>query len=345
MFVNICMLACLVGLVFALERGDLEKYGPFRIMLNSPIIKCVQNRSLSLEVNETVLYFYDFANGFNESFLIHDAAEGILNLTSYDKNKQFIMFVGGFTSAINQDIEEQMRDAYKTYPNSYFMIPDHSAYTYNAGGTGIKSYERSVTYVHFIGKAIGQLLADLNQGGLSPKNIHLVGHSLGGQIVGHAGAKFLNATGENIARITALDPAGPCFTTSSVEDQVRSGVAEHVDIYHCNSGALGSSSLLGDVDFVINKRGEVQPTCNAPMIPELFDSSRAASCSHRYCIDVWTSTVKYSNIFPAYRCDSYDNINTEVCITDKTIAGSANPGTEKGVFYFSTEEHDLTKFR
>ncbi|KOB65107.1 Neutral lipase [Operophtera brumata] len=338
MFVKICVFASLVGYVFALERGDLEKYGPFRLMLNSPIIKCVQNRSLNLDVNETILYFYDFAMGFNKAFPIHNAAEGMLNLTNLDKSRQFIMYVGGFTSAIEKDIEEQMRNAYKTYPNSYFMIPDHSAYTYNKGGIGIKSYERSVTYVHFIGKALGQMLVGLKKGGVSPKKIHLVGHSLGGQILGHAGATFLNITGESIARITALDPAGPCFTTSSIEYQVRSGVAEHVDIYHCNSGALGSSSLLGDVDFVINKRGEVQPTCNTPIIPGLFDSSRAASCSHRYCIDVWTSTVKDSNIFPAYRCDSYDKIKTEECITYMTIAGSANPGTEKGVFYFSTEQ-------
>lgn len=345
MSLKLFVFACLLGCVLALGSGDLEKYGPFRIMLNSPIIKCVQNRSLHLDVKETTLHFYDFANSFNESFPIHDAAEGILSLASLDKTRQFIMFVGGFTSAINNDIEEQMRDAYRTFPNSFFMIPDHAAYTYNAGGSGIKSYERSVTYVHVIGKAIGHMLAVLNNGGVSQKNIHLVGHSLGGQILGHAGATFMNVTGEKIARITALDPAGPCFASSSVEEQVRSGIADHVDIYHCNSGGLGTSSRLGDVDFVINKRGEVQPNCNTPVIPALFDSSRAASCNHRYCIDVWTASVKDSQLFLASKCDSYENVMTEDCIKYKVIAGSANPGTEKGIFFLSTEEHNLTELR
>lgn len=345
MLVKIWVITCLLGVVLTLQSGDLEKYGPFRMMLHSPLLKCIQNRSLNLDVNQTMLYFYDFAESYNTSFPIQDAAERILKLPTIDTSRRFIMFVGGFTSAINNEIEEQIREAYKTYPNSYLLIPDHSAYTYDAGGSGMKSYDRSVTYVHFIGKAIGQLMAELKNGGVCPKNMHLVGHSLGGQMLGHAGSTFMNITGERIARITALDPAGPCFATSRIEEQVRSGVADHVDIYHCNSGTLGSSSILGDIDFVINRRGEVQPNCNTPFIPVLFDSSRAASCSHRYCIDVWTASVKNRELFPAYRCGSYENVMTQECVVHKTIAGSANPGTEKGIFFFSTEEQDLTDLR
>lgn len=43
MFVNslsICLFAGLVGYIVGLERGDLEKYGPFQNALNSRILSC-----------------------------------------------------------------------------------------------------------------------------------------------------------------------------------------------------------------------------------------------------------------------------------------------------------------
>lgn len=251
------------------------------------------------------------------------------------------MFVGGFKSKINKNTEGQVRQAYKNYPNSYLIIPDHSVYTNNNAGNK-KGYERSVKYVHYIGKALGNMLADLNSNGVDEKKIHCVGHSLGAQMLGHTGETFWKKTGKKIFRITALDPAGPCFSKSLIDEQIRAGVADYVEVYHCNSGGLGSSSILGDVDFIVNKKGETQPQCKTPLLPGLFDSSKAATCNHRVCIDVWTASVKNPTIFPAYRCDSYKSFKNEKCsLNDKTFAGEGNPGTAKGILYFSTEIYDL----
>lgn len=298
------------------------------------------SRILDLDVSATFIHFYDFSKNFTESYPISDASKYILNIKNLDKKRKFILFVGGFKSQINKRTETQIRDAYKTDPNIYLIIPDHSSYTGNKDGNR-KGYKTAVLHVHYIGKSLGEMLAELRNGGIRPKNMHCVGHSLGAQMLGHTGETFYNITGERIAKITALDPAGPCFTKNFLHEQVRSGVADYVEVYHCNSGGLGSSSIIGDIDFMINRKGETQPNCGTPIIPGFLDSSKAATCSHRTCIDVWTASVKNKNLFVAYKCDSFKRFSSGNCSTDKTIAGASNPGTAKGIYYFSTTDYDL----
>lgn len=303
------------------------------------------DKNLDLDVSLIDIYFYDFPNNITETYAINCAAEAILSDKHVDKNRKFVMFVGGFKSQIKKKTEEQIRQAYKNYPNSYLIIPDHSVYTNNNAGSK-KGYERSVKYVHYIGKALGNMLVDLSTGGICRKNIHCVGHSLGAQMLSHTGETFLNLTGKKISKITALDPAGPCFSNSLINEQIRSGVADYVEVYHCNSGGFGTSSILGDVDFIVNKKGETQPQCSTPIIPGFLDSPKAATCNHRVCIDVWTASIKNSTLFPAYRCDSYKSFKSEKCsLNDKTFAGEGNPGTAKGMFYFSTQKYDLNKIK
>lgn len=235
-----------------------------------------------------------------------------------------------------------MRDTYRNVSNSYLIIFDHSDYTNNRQGNR-KSYTRSVKYVYYIGKAVGRLLAELQASGVPARNIHCIGHSLGAQMLGQAGEEFLKVTGQKIGRISALDPAGPCFSNSFIENQIRSSLAEYVDIYHCNAGTLGTSSVLGDVDFFINKKGQTQPNCGTPLIPGVFDSSKAASCNHRMCVDVWTASVRHPEWFTAYRCDKYNYFRKGKCShNDMTIAGYWNPGNASGIYYLSTEGYDLS---
>ncbi|XP_072931664.1 pancreatic lipase-related protein 2-like [Epargyreus clarus] len=341
MKVYVCVFVCLVTRSYAWGRGDLEKYGPFQLALHSSLIKCDHDRTLNLDVSGIDVYFYDFSRNDVESFPIADAARDILALPELDKVKQFIIFVGGYKSHINKKTEERIRDTFRSYPNSYLIILDHSAYTNDRQGY-IKSYERSVRYVNYIGKALGQMLAGLSEGGISPKSMHLIGHSLGAQILGQAGETFTTLTGKTVSRITALDPAGPCFSNSLIQEQVRSGMADYVEVYHCNAGGLGTTSVLGDIDFFVNKKGQSQPKCGTPLIPGVFDSSKAAKCNHRACIDIWTATVSNPNWYLAWKCDSYKLFKDGKCANnDVTIAGFWNPGNATGVFYFSTDAYDV----
>ncbi|XP_075973122.1 pancreatic triacylglycerol lipase-like [Anticarsia gemmatalis] len=323
-----------VSYVCAWGKGDLEKYGPFSIALK--MVKCDRGKQLDLDVSGIAAYFYDFPNDDVRDFSINEAAQGILSIPTLDKVKKFFIFVGGYKSGITKNTEERVRQAFKNFPNSYLIIIDHSAYTNNKPGYK-KGYERSIQHVHSIGKQLAQMLAGLYQGGISPKNMHCIGHSLGSQILGQVGDNFIKITGEKIWRITALDPAGPCFSNSLIEEQVRSGVAEYVEVYHCNAGGFGTSSVLGDIDFFVNK-GQSQPNCGTPIIPGFFDSPKAAKCHHKACVIMWLASVAHPDWYPAYKCDKYKHFKGNQCwYNDKTTAGFWNPGNATGVYYFSTE--------
>lgn len=64
-----------------------------------------------------------------------------------------------------------------------------------------------------VGEIIGKVLLRMMNEGFNLDKFHLVGHSLGGHLVGFIGRSFINNSNktEEITRITALDPAGPLF--------------------------------------------------------------------------------------------------------------------------------------
>lgn len=154
-------------------------------------------------------------------------------------------------------------------------------------------------------------------------------------MLGFAGTAYTTATNEKIWRITGLDPAGPCFSNGLIDDQIRSGVAQYVEVYHCNSGGLGTTSILADTDFFLNK-GKKQPPCHEGFIPA-FGESDAAKCSHKKCVEYWVKTVHEPTWFLAWKCSSYENFSKGRCAANEvTIAGYGNPGNATGVFYVST---------
>ncbi|XP_021190696.3 lipase member H [Helicoverpa armigera] len=325
----ICVFLSCVGVISASWELDL--------FLN--MVECEHKRDLNLDVSGIDVYFYDFPNNIIVPFPISSAAQGILSYTRLNKNHKFFMFVDGFKSHMTKLTTIQMRNAFKNFPNSYLIIIDHSIYT---NRLGLKvSFEESVKYVYDIGKAVAQLLVDLHQGGISAKNVHCIGHSLGSQMLAHVGEIFHNATGEKISRITALDPAGPCFANSPDEDQIRSGVAEYVEVYHCNAGEFGTSSILGDIDFFVNN-GVSQPKCTVSWLPPLLNTLLEPRCSHRACVAMWTASVAHGGQ-TAYKCDNYYDFRDGICAQNATtLGGFWNPGNATGVYYFASEDYEYS---
>ncbi|GBO00924.1 Inactive pancreatic lipase-related protein 1 [Araneus ventricosus] len=67
--------------------------------------------------------------------------------------------------------------------------------------------------------------------GITPDSVHLIGHSLGGQVSGWAGERV-----PGLGRITGLDPAGPFFQNAPKEVRLDNTDAEFVDVIHSNGG-------------------------------------------------------------------------------------------------------------
>ncbi|HZY14981.1 MAG TPA: LEPR-XLL domain-containing protein, partial [Ramlibacter sp.] len=113
---------------------------------------------------------------------------------------------------------------------------------------------------------IGQRVADyLGTLGLDPATITLIGHSLGGQVSGVAADRYQAAhAGQKIARIFALDPAGPYFEPTlgqpaqDAAHRLDAGDASRVVVLHTTT-VLGYDDAAGHLDLHVNPGAPQQP--------------------------------------------------------------------------------------
>lgn len=102
----------------------------------------------------------------------------------------------------------------QTIVNSYIARDDHNILVVEWSNYSKGSYIfEAIPNSYKVGEVLGKTLLNMKASGFNLESFHLVGHSLGGQLVGFIGRSFYNNSNktEKIERITALDPAGPGF--------------------------------------------------------------------------------------------------------------------------------------
>jgi len=109
-----------------------------------------------------------------------------------------------------------------------------------------------------VGQHVGKFLSRLiRETGADPKNIHLVGHSLGSHVAAHIGRAVQRSGLGSLGRISALDPAKPWFDGSNRPERIGRHDAEFVDVIHTNSGEIYQVTVLLD-NAPLNSPGNVQ---------------------------------------------------------------------------------------
>lgn len=103
-----------------------------------------------------------------------------------------------------------------------------------------------------------------NKRGVSFRNVHVIGHSLGAHIAGFTGKEVFKSTRSKIYWITGLDPAGPLFEVplQNKMNRLSDQDATFVEILHTDGGVLGFLTPLGTSDFFPNGGKFIQPKCN-----------------------------------------------------------------------------------
>merc|ERR1712156_655282 len=133
----------------------------------------------------------------------------------------------------------------KGFVEGFYSDPDMQynviAVDYHPLATWDNYFQAALNAVR-VGEHAGQVIGVdllLNGLGQSPDQIHAIGHSLGGQLVGHFGRKIKETGGQGpIARISSLDPAKPWFDLSDPSNTISKDDAAFVDVIHTNSGFL-----------------------------------------------------------------------------------------------------------
>ncbi|XP_075977136.1 lipase member I-like [Anticarsia gemmatalis] len=186
-------------------------------------------------------------------------------------------------------------------------------------------YFRSSTYVRFMGELLGSFLGDLVKNGQDPSKIYIVGHSLGSHIAGVAGKKVHELTGQLLGRITALDPAGPCFSNVSASGRLDRTDAEYVDVIHSNAGMLGIKEPVGHKDFYPNG-GSSQPGCYISF------------CDHSRAWEYFAESINSPKHFPARKCDNWTMFGQGACSkNDISYMGIESQGGGPGFYFLTTK--------
>ncbi|XP_042863117.1 pancreatic lipase-related protein 2-like [Penaeus japonicus] len=201
-------------------------------------------------------------------------------------------------------------------------------------------YDLAAADTSFVGKELASLLEDLkHRGGLSPADVHLVGFSLGAQVMGVAGHNF-----KTVDRITGLDPAYPLFGEAALQDRLDSSDASFVDVIHTNSGPLLTGHLsfldpVGHVDFY-PCGGHDQRGCQNlidNVLENLADLTLddIDACSHGRAPEYFIQSLSTTD-FIGFKCANYDDFERGNCLSDTNTLGWNVDRNNKGIFYMDT---------
>ena len=158
-----------------------------------------------------------------------------LAIQAYDPTANVVIVDWGlFSSPSSGDVFSDILNIYNATSGDTTILHD-----------GLNSYYRQAN--EGTDRASKAISAYINQNSLDPRNITLVGHSLGGQISGKTGQLF----GGEISNIVAMDPAGPGFERYDQQDRLSFNDAKNVYAIH-TSESLGYDGPLASYDLYIN---------------------------------------------------------------------------------------------
>lgn len=274
----------------------------------------------------------------------------LMDSNKYNPNEATFFLIHGFLAAWSSDPWMcKMKDMILNNSNSNVFIVDWS------GGAKPQlpiDYSAAVTNVNSVAQLLGTftniLLKISNQN--DARKFQFVGHSLGAHISGFVGYLLKGKVG----RITAFDPAGPCFTSKiigqnsgkiSEEESRFTGIlegdrhrlsrssAQLVVALHTDTPLFGLNENSGHVDVYVNG-GQDQPGCPSntlfgrlgKLIQFKFSEglSLELTCSHSYShnlSDTWAANLEERKLrddtcYPiAYQCRSWNAFKAGECGT------------------------------
>ncbi|CAL8104003.1 unnamed protein product [Orchesella dallaii] len=155
------------------------------------------------------------------------------------------------------------------------------------------------------------------------EDIHPIGFSLGGQVVGQIGSRV----SEKLTRITALDPALPLFDVADLHNRTDPSDAIYVNVVHTAGILLGYTDPCGTADWYPNG-GLTQPGCGVDL---------TGSCAHSRAPAFFLEGLLSQTEFRGVKCTSWNNFTGGLCDDNEVgVMGYSTPDTTTGVFYLRT---------
>uniref|UniRef100_A0A131YMT7 Salivary lipase n=1 Tax=Rhipicephalus appendiculatus TaxID=34631 RepID=A0A131YMT7_RHIAP len=180
------------------------------------------------------------------------------HLVEFSRAKPLFILVHGWLESAYASWAQSIKNALLNEADGNVVVVDWS-------GLAATTYANAAANTAAVGRTLALVVQRLvEEFPLSTALVHAIGYSFGAHVAGFFGRNLKKNAGTVIARITALDPAGPLFNDTDVcvcpED------AAFVDVIHTSGGykhqpwQLGLLRPTGHVDFYVNG-AKNQPGC------------------------------------------------------------------------------------
>ncbi|KAI5716934.1 hypothetical protein M8J76_014818 [Diaphorina citri] len=250
-----------------------------------------------LELKPYMFYMFDLGQlGFNRGTPTKLITHGFTENPGYCESTQPI-------------IEE-----FKKFFNYNLILVDWSALS----GRKSADYPKVVSCVRTtIAPYVGAFLNYLMSRGVRNRDIHLIGHSLGGQLMGVA-SKYVYW---KVQRITALDPAGPFFDRNNNPAKLRRYDAF---VPGCSKKKLpgpGRKLAHNTWDVIKRKKGVALKT---------------SGCDHHRSYQIFAYSINPQVRIPSRMCFSVRQARSQMCNGPLGYAGYHLGNTAPGIYYTNT---------
>jgi len=259
-----------------------------------------------------ILHTREHVGEFGDTFISADTAS--IDASTFDPSKPIKFITHGFVDNGNK---HWMKDL----AHALLNFGDYNVIRTDWGGGSLPFYCEAAANTRVVGLEIAYLVNFfIDNYGVDPANVHLLGHSLGSHVSGYAGEKIAG-----LGRISGLDPAGPYYTDTPTFIRLDETDAVYVDNIHSDSDSIlvlgyGTKQAMGNLDFFPNG-GHDQPGCDPvsiaidAIIPgDIDDDLRdLAACSHQRAIFLFQDSLINSCPYVAYECDTYDEFQDGRC--------------------------------
>ncbi|XP_031829060.1 lipase member H-A-like isoform X1 [Nomia melanderi] len=274
------------------------------------------SQSLNGQPDVNTIFIRYYGNYSNSDINIQDTD----TLMNYFKlSGCFVLYIHGYSESVNSESVNTIAAAYLNYTNTTLFAVDYSKFVQG-------DYLSALSAVDIVAGALASTINKLYNAGVDQlKCMHIVGHSLGGQVSGRTAERLRFLPN----RITGLDPAGPLYFSN----YLNASMAQFVDIIHTDAGAYGSIYDSGTVNFKPNFGHRVQPGCPLLVLP----LSQGDYCSHHRSWRFWAETLKNETGFLAVKCNSDIDFILGLCDNKDIVPmGPATPRNTTGVYYLHT---------
>ena len=285
------------GVKFTYFSPAYDYTGDLHAMHQGEDIHCIINDYGQIEQFKVPPYFDPalpiklFTHGFDDSITSYYYHYYQYYKEASRSDAGGLWFVKAWMKAHNNKVNVIMLD-WSSIAKSIFLYFDYKYRAHDAIDVG-----------NYLGRCLAKLSEETR---VEARDIHLLGHSLGAHLVGKAGRVYQALTGQPLARITGLDPAGPLWAAGGClldrlnpllgdapllrKNKLSKKSAAFVDVIHtdgdyqpCGTIMRGKGYLgpLGHSDFYASHGGRHQHGCG--MLNYFWPHERilrAEECNH-----------------------------------------------------------------